>query len=127
MQAVRLPKTDLDAIRRNGLDSSRFHQLTAPMRELARGGVDAKADNQALHDSVLNLAAEATGTRVGEEAGYELNPEWVAEIVFPTAQALMYREQLENHPDERRSAAFEELTGLFRGKVEGLESAPRRG
>lgn len=49
-----------------------------------------------------------------------LNPEWIAEIVYPTAEALVFREQLENHALEPHARAYRELTALFRGKVKDL-------
>jgi hypothetical protein len=108
----------LDTIRKNGLERSSFFPLREPVQELGRSGDDARADTKALHEYIQRVARQATASRTGEDKA--LNPEWVAEIVYPTAEALVFRELLENHADQRRAKAYQELTGLFRGKVKDL-------
>jgi Arc/MetJ-type ribon-helix-helix transcriptional regulator len=113
-QAVRLPSSLLADVH-SRVTTGDLNHHSAVVRELVAASPSSRHSAEALRTLILREA----WTAPKQPASEDVNPDWMAETLIASAEALMEREVLERSPDPRRRDAFTALTEPFRGILDG--------
>jgi hypothetical protein len=113
-KVVRLPPGRLAEVHERVMNGD-LSRHAAAVRDLIAGSSVARESADALKTLILQEA----WTAPRHPASGPVNPDWIAETVIASAQALMEREVLENSADPRRRDAYAALTAPFQGIIDG--------
>jgi hypothetical protein len=113
-QAVRLPSSLLADVR-NRVTTGDLSRHATAVRELIAASPSTRHSAEALRTLILQEAWTAPRHLASED----VNPDWIADTLIASAEALMEREVLEHNPDPRRRDAYAALTEPFRALLDG--------
>lgn len=113
-KAVELPFEELMMIHRHLL-TSRVHHHRVTVTMLVKSDERARQESELLREYIKIVATE-NAYRKGNMR-FMLSVNWLAAAIFPAAQALLVREQLESANDDSHREAFKTLTEPFAGLV----------
>jgi hypothetical protein len=108
-KVVRLPPSRLRELHDRVMNGD-LSRHAAVIRDLIAASPAARESVDALRTLILREA----WTAPRHPASGPVNPDWIADTVMASAQALMEREVLERSPDPRRRDAYAALTEPFR-------------
>jgi hypothetical protein len=113
-QAVRLSSSLLADVHRRVTTGDLSHHA-AVVQELVAASPTTRHSAEALRTLILQEA----WTAPRQPASEDVNPDWMAETLIASAEALMEREVLENSSDPGRRDAYAALTAPFQGIIDG--------
>jgi hypothetical protein len=113
-KVVRLPPSGLAEVHDRVMDGD-LSRHAAVVRDLITASPAARKSAEALRTLILQEA----WTAPRHPGAGPVNPDWIAESVLASAQALMEREVLENSVEPRRRDAYAALTAPFQGIIDG--------
>jgi hypothetical protein len=113
-RAVRLPPSLLTDVHSRVMTGD-LNRHAVTVRELVAASPSTRHSAQALRTLILQEAWIAPR----HPASGPVNPDWVADTLIASAEALMEREVLESSSDPRRRDAYAALTEPFRAILDG--------